>query len=49
MDGKRWGNLANPTFPIAFDNIPVIVERGATNVTTTGMTIEAGYWKVKGY
>ena len=46
---EQWGNLANPTFPIAFDNIPVIVERGATNVTTTGMTIEAGYWKVKGY
>ena len=46
---EQWGNLANPTFPIAFDNIPVIVERGATNVTTTGMTISAGYWEVKGY
>ena len=46
---EQWGNLANPTFPIAFDNIPVIVERGATNVTTTGMTITAQNWKVEGY
>ena len=46
---EQWGNNANPVFPIAFEEIPVIVERGATNVTRTGMTIEAGYWSVKGY
>ena len=45
----QWGTNANPTFPIAFDEIPVIVERGATNVTRTGMTISEGYWQVKGY
>ena len=46
---EQWGNNANPVFPIAFEEMPVIVERGATNVTRTGMTIEAGYWSVKGY
>ena len=46
---EQWGNNANPVFPIAFEEIPVIVERGATNVTRTGMTIGAGYWSVKGY
>ena len=45
----QWGNNANPTFPVAFTNIPQIVERDATNVTTTGMTITARNWKVEGY
>ena len=45
----QWGNNANPTFPIAFINIPQIIERDATNVTTTGMTITARNWKVEGY
>ena len=46
---EQWGNLANPVFPIAFDEIPLIVERGATNVTKTGMTIASGNWFAKGY
>ena len=46
---EQWGNNANPTFPIAFNNIPVNVTAGATNVTTTGMTISAGYWYACGY
>lgn len=45
----QWGVNANPVFPVAFDNIPVSVERGATNVTRTGMTIGARYWNVEGY
>lgn len=45
----QWGNNANPTFPVAFIRIPQIVERDATNVTTTGMTITARNWKVEGY
>ena len=46
---EQWGNNANPVFPIAFEEIPVIVERGATNVTRTGMTIGLQKWKVEGY
>ena len=46
---EQWGNNANPVFPIAFEEIPVIVERGATNVTRTGMTLPAQKWKVEGY
>ena len=46
---EQWGNLVNPIFPIAFDNIPVDVERGATALSKTGMTLAAGYWTVKGY
>ena len=46
---EQWGNNANPVFPIAFEEIPVIVERGATNVTRTGMTIPTQKWKVEGY
>ena len=46
---EQWGNNANPTFPIAFNDIPVNVTSGATNVTTTGMTISAGYWQAEGY
>ena len=45
----QWGTNANPIFPIAFDYTPTIVERGATNVTRTGMTIKAQKWKVEGY
>lgn len=46
---EQWGTLANPIFPIAFEEIPYIVERGATNVSKTGMTIGVGYWMAKGY
>lgn len=46
---EQWGTLANPVFPIAFNEIPLNVVRGATNVTRTGMTIAAGYWFAKGY
>ena len=46
---EQWGISANPTFPVAFDEIPLIVERGATNVTKTGMTIAEQRWKVEGY
>ena len=46
---EQWGNNANPTFPVAFIRIQQIVERDATNVTTTGMTITARNWKVEGY
>ena len=45
----QWGNNANPTFPISFNDVPKIVERGATNVTTTGMTLAAQLWCVEGY
>ena len=46
---EQWGNNANPVFPIAFEEIPVIVERGATNVSKIGMTIPTQKWKVEGY
>lgn len=46
---EQWGNNANPVFPVAFENIPVITTVGATNITTTGMTITAGYWQAEGY
>ena len=45
----QWGNNVNPIFPVAFDDIPVIIERDATNVTRTGMTLSARYWTVEGY
>ena len=46
---EQWGNNVNPVFPVAFENIPVITTVGATNITTTGMTITAGYWQAEGY
>lgn len=46
---EQWGNLVNPVFPVAFNEIPLSVVRGATAVTRTGMTIAAGYWFAKGY
>ena len=46
---EQWGNGTNPTFPVAFDNIPTNVTAGATNVTETGMTLAAGYWQAEGY
>ena len=46
---KQWGTNANPVFPIAFEEIPLNINRGASAVTKTGMTIEAGYWIVEGY
>lgn len=44
-----WGTNANPTFPIVFNDKPLIVSRGASNVSNTGMTIVAGWWKAEGY
>ena len=46
---EQWGNNANPVFPVAFENIPLTTTVGATNITTTGMTITAGYWQAEGY
>lgn len=46
---EQWGNNVNPTFPIAFDDIPLSITVGASNVTKTGMTIAAGFWAVEGY
>ena len=46
---EQWGNLVNPIFPVAFNEVPLIVTRGATNITRTGMTLAAGYWFAKGY
>ena len=46
---EQWGVSANPTFPVAFDEIPLIVTNGATNITTTNMTIADGYWYACGY
>ena len=46
---EQWGNNVNPVFPVAFEDIPVITTVGATNITTTGMTITAGYWQAEGY
>lgn len=46
---EQWGNGENPTFPIAFENPPLIATVGATSVTNTGMTIAAGFWQAEGY
>ena len=46
---EQWGNGTNPVFPVAFEQIPMYVTRGATNVTKTGMTLAAGYWQAEGY
>lgn len=46
---EQWGNLVNPVFPVAFNEIPLSISRGASAVTRTGMTIAAGYWFAKGY
>ena len=46
---EQWGNNANPVFPVAFNEIPLSISRGASAVTRTGMTIAAGYWFAKGY
>lgn len=45
----QWGNTVNPTFPIAFENPPLYVTNGASNITRTGMTIGGGYWEAWGY
>lgn len=46
---EQWGNNANPVFPVAFNEIPLSISRGASAVTRTGMTMVAGYWFAKGY
>lgn len=53
-DGWRveWGYSNQPTdilFYSAFVNKPVIATNGSTNLTTTGVTTPAGYWKYEGY
>jgi hypothetical protein len=45
----QWGNQNNPTFPVAFEDKPLIISPStATNVTNIGMTCN-GNWIVKGY
>ena len=45
----QWGNQNNPTFPVAFEDKPLIISPStAKNVSNIGMTCN-GNWIVKGY